>query len=170
MIESFTLRRFFARGFDLFLLFNVVLIFQIAFSIQFSKDVSMLIGIPIGFFGAVLEGILVTIFAATPGKALLGLSVVNSDNSKLTLLKSIKRSFKVYGYGYALAIPFLAPITQFTTYRRLKTKGITIWDEGEGHNVIKTKSSFLKTSLFIILILLLVMFFFNLAPTYYTIR
>lgn len=170
MRKTYAWRRFWARGFDFFLLFNIVLIFQIILSINFNKDIASIISIPIGFIGAILESILITLFGATPGKALLGLYVRNNDNSKLKLLKSIKRSFKVYGYGNALAIPILAPIAQFMTYKRLKSKGVAIWDDMENQNVFKKNKTFLRSIFFVLFFLFMIMFFFGVAPAYYTIR
>lgn len=75
-----------------------------------------------------LEGVLILLFGVTPGKALMGVRVVNDLPGKLSFLRSIARSYYVYvlGVGFYL-FPFML-IGMVFGFFRLLSSGSSVWD------------------------------------------
>lgn len=75
-----------------------------------------------------LEGVLIQLFGATPGKFLLGIRVQNDLPGRLSLLRSITRSYYVYilGVGFYL-FPFML-IGMVFGFFRLLGSGSSLWD------------------------------------------
>lgn len=82
-----------------------------------------------------LEALLLHKFATTPGKWLLGLRVVNKDDSVLDLASSIRRSLRVLftgiGFGWSILSLFCQALSLFTA----KRLGSALWDYTGGHQV-----------------------------------
>ncbi|NJM36729.1 MAG: RDD family protein [Akkermansiaceae bacterium] len=82
-----------------------------------------------------IEPILLHYFGTTLGKWLMGLRVVNQDDSKLDLTAATKRSLRVMltgvGFGWSLLAIF-CQILSFFTARKL---GNTFWDHVGQHKV-----------------------------------
>jgi len=83
----------------------------------------------------VLEIILIHKFATTPGKALLGLRVVNSDGSLLTLAASMHRAIRVLIAGIGFGWPLLSIFCQTVSFFTAKKLGRPIWDHLGNHQV-----------------------------------
>jgi uncharacterized RDD family membrane protein YckC len=83
----------------------------------------------------VLEIILIHKFATTPGKALLGLRVVNSDGSLLTLAASTHRAVRVLIAGIGFGWPLLSIFCQTVSFFTAKKLGKPIWDYLGNHQV-----------------------------------
>lgn len=81
------------------------------------------------------EALLIHKYATTPGKWLLGLRVVNHDQSQLDLAASIRRSLRVMftgvGFGWSILALFCQALSLFTA----KRLGTTLWDYTGGHQV-----------------------------------
>lgn len=84
----------------------------------------------------ILESILIHRYGATPGKWLLGLRVVNTNGSALSLAAATLRSFRILvggiGFGWSLLALFCQTLSFFTA-RRL---GNALWDHAAGHRVL----------------------------------
>jgi len=74
-------------------------------------------------------------WGTTPGRALLGISLRNHNDSRLSYHEALGRAFKVWFRGLGLGIPVVSFITQIHAYDRLTRYGITSWDE-EGPFVV----------------------------------
>jgi uncharacterized RDD family membrane protein YckC len=101
----------------------------------------------------IIEVLLIHYFATTPGKWLLGLRVLNSDGSKLNLMESTRRAFRIYvlgiGLGWFPVSIFCMGLSAFTTYRL----GSPLWDHLPKHRVRSSPLSAWK------IIVLVVLFF-----------
>ncbi len=76
-----------------------------------------------------LEGILVHLFGATPGKALFGLKVKALDGTRVPLLPSLGRSFYAYVLGVGFyQFPFIL-IGMVFSFFRLTSTGQCLWDQ-----------------------------------------
>lgn len=76
-----------------------------------------------------LEGTLVHLFGATPGKALFGLKVRSAGGGRVPLLSSLGRSFYVYVLGVGFyQFPFVL-IGMVFSFFRLTTTGLCHWDQ-----------------------------------------
>lgn len=87
-----------------------------------------------------VEAVLIARFQKTIGKALLGISVTNENNERLSFKTSFIRSFFVFMYGLAFFLPvvsILVPLYQLLRYRK---KGSFIWDEKTQTNVQTQKN------------------------------
>jgi uncharacterized RDD family membrane protein YckC len=83
-----------------------------------------------------LEAFLIHKYGTTLGKWLLGLRVVNKDDSLLDLSDSIRRSLRVMftgvGFGWSVLAVFCQALSLFTA----KRLGTTLWDHTGGHQVV----------------------------------
>ncbi len=129
-------RRFWARWFDMYL-YTALWWFAMWASRQ-NIEAAML-NPWIMFFHYVpwfiFEAMLLHYSATTPGKWLLGLRVVNKDDSKLTLHESTRRSTRVLltgvGFGWGILALFCQALSLFIA-RKL---GAALWDHAGGHRV-----------------------------------
>lgn len=82
-----------------------------------------------------IEALLIHYVGTTPGKWLLGLHVVNKDDSRLTLAESIRRALRVLfigiGFGWGPLSLFCQALSLFTA----KRLGNPLWDHSGGHRV-----------------------------------
>ncbi len=145
--------RFWARWMDYMIVFSAIYLYAetppmpeaVAFSEIFSKQMEwaqseagqklmqmVLIGL---FTWQLVEGILIWLFATTPGKALFGIRVTQEDGSKLPILKSMGRSFYVFTAGFGMGVGILPYIGMTFGFFRLMSTGKTPWDQ---HLKLKT--------------------------------
>ncbi|MCW1924020.1 RDD family protein [Luteolibacter arcticus] len=127
--------RYWARIFD-FLTFCVIFIIGAAIVapelIEMNDTLSTVILI---FAYAFYEPLLLTIFGATPFKALLKVRVRNKDGSKLSYVQGFRRTLSVWIAGQGLGIPIIALVTNIYSYSRLTGQGITSWDQSGNFTV-----------------------------------
>ncbi len=83
----------------------------------------------------VLETFLIHRFAATPGKAMLGIRVLNDDGSRLSLGQATRRSLLVLTIGIGLGISILALFCQGLAFFTARRIGRPVWDHLGGHKV-----------------------------------
>ncbi len=129
-------RRFFARWFDL----QTYMVFCLAALgatgqniISFYKSPWVALAFFLPWF--LIEAVWIHLAATTPGKALLGLRVVNRDGSRLSLGAALQRSLRVYIIGFGLGWALLCPICQALAWFTVRRTGETLWDLSGGHRV-----------------------------------
>lgn len=98
-----------------------------------------------------IEAALIHRFATTPGKWLLGLHVINKDQSKLEIGPSMHRALRVMltgvGFGWGLLAIFCQALSLFTA-RKI---GSPAWDYAGGHQVTAQPRHPLRIATFIFL-------------------
>ena len=77
-----------------------------------------------------IEPFLLSKFATTPGKALLGLKILNEDGNKLTYREALNRTYNVIVFGYGCFIPIFTLICNFVSYRKCNKNEELVWEEG----------------------------------------
>lgn len=82
-----------------------------------------------------LESVLLSRFGTTPGKWILGLRVVNLDNSRLDLAQATLRSVRVLFTGIGFGWDLLAIFCQAMSYFVARKLGSPLWDHSGGHRV-----------------------------------
>ena len=82
-----------------------------------------------------IEALLIQRFGTTPGKWLLGLKVVNLDDSPLDLNAAIRRSVRVLFTGIGFGWGLLAVFCQAMSLVVAKRLGTPLWDHSGGHRV-----------------------------------
>ena len=93
-----------------------------------------------------METMMIHHFGATPGKALLGLSVVNLDGSRLSYGQSLRRAFRVMFAGIGFGLTLISPICQLMSWFTVRRIGCTLWDRAGGHRVKVMPLSGVKVS------------------------
>jgi uncharacterized RDD family membrane protein YckC len=93
-----------------------------------------------------IETMMIHHFGTTPGKALLGLSVVNTDGNRLTYGQSLRRSFRVMFAGIGFGLTLISPICQLISWFTVRRIGCTLWDRAGGHRVKVVPLRTLKVS------------------------
>jgi uncharacterized RDD family membrane protein YckC len=81
------------------------------------------------FLWVFVEALLLHKFTRTPGKALLGLRVVDGEGNALSLRAAFRRSFDVWLFGLGTGLPFVTIFCQMMAFQRYRIMGITSWDE-----------------------------------------
>jgi hypothetical protein len=90
------------------------------------------------------DTVLLRLFGATPGKALMGLSVRGPKGVTPGYLRALHRSALLSVVGLALNLPFVNAVTAFAAQARLKRRGDTFWDEAADTSVAVRKVNFLR--------------------------
>lgn len=80
-----------------------------------------------------LEPLLLRLFGATPGKALLGLRITGRNGEKLTYSQGLNRHLMLLWHGEGLFIPIWSWIQMFRTARRCWSDEPQPWDEGTAY-------------------------------------
>jgi uncharacterized RDD family membrane protein YckC len=133
-------RRLYARGIDTLLFGWPVWLIMFAMIANGSVSLRVWAGQPssgyvIGWLSTPLilaaEAMLFGIFGNTPGKALLGIQVVNDLGQRLNFKRYASRLVRLYSYGLATGIPFVSLITMGIQYKRLAQGGHASYDEGQ---------------------------------------
>lgn len=140
-------RRFWARWFDLFV-YGALWWLAMWSS---GKDLKALLVSPwllvlhlVPWF--LIEAIMIHHFGTTPGKSLLGLSVVNADGSRLAYGQSLQRAFRVMFAGIGFGLTLISPICQLISWFTVRRIGCTMWDRAGGHRVKVVPLHALKVS------------------------
>jgi uncharacterized RDD family membrane protein YckC len=97
-----------------------------------------------------IETLLIHHFGTTPGKALLGLSVVNVDGSRLSYSQSLRRAFRVMFAGIGFGLSLISPICQLMSWFLVRRIGTTLWDRAGGHRVTAAPMSVIRVSVLVI--------------------
>lgn len=85
---------------------------------------------------AIIEIVALTFAATTPGKALLGLGVRNTQGARPNPVAVFRRSVGVLARGLAFGIPLIAPFAILIGGVSLINRGTTSWDERAGTRVV----------------------------------
>ena len=126
--------RYWARLIDLFIFSFCVSLIQITAG-NFLVDNEILDSMILLLVYVVVESILLMVIGTTFGKWLLKIKIKKADNSDISFLEALKRSFLVYFAGLGMGIPILCLITLISSYNQLKKDKITAWDR-KGNFVI----------------------------------
>lgn len=80
----------------------------------------------------VCEAMLVSIFGTTVGKSLMGIRVTLQSGRKLSLPRSVLRSFLSFVVGMAALIPVVSLIAMAYAMSDVKNSGVSFWDARTG--------------------------------------
>jgi uncharacterized RDD family membrane protein YckC len=153
-------RRFFARTFDVWIIsLPLVFFMSMALSLLFPAYQALLEkpGFPQLFailclpLTLIVDSVVFKAFGNTPGKALLGLTVVNANGTGLSFKQHILRNLDVWINGFALGIPLLSQGVFIIQYSKLKKGQPTTYDETKNRSVRATSCSWVKTIFFMVL-------------------
>jgi len=135
-------RRFFARTMELFSFAMIagVLLVSIAAMLFPDKTEVVLKAVNNPIIAAVIvytlwipiEAAFLASAGTTPAKLLFGIRVLKKNGEKLSFSAALKRTIYVWVQGEGFGIPFVALITRYFAYRRLRDTGTTLWDDKVG--------------------------------------
>ena len=77
-----------------------------------------------------IEAGIFAVFGSTPGKALLGVSVISMDSRRLTGAEYLRRQLGVYWYGLGTGFPLVPLFTMARQYSHLKAGRSAGYDDG----------------------------------------
>ncbi|MFN7310890.1 MAG: RDD family protein [Vampirovibrionales bacterium] len=154
-------RRFFARIFDieftgLLLCLPITLLcllFPVSKNIveNLSAMQGLFISVFLTPFSFLADSFVHDVFGNTLGKQLLGVRVINQDNTPLSLTAYLKRNFAVYIKGLWFYLPLLDFIPMLKEARRIRYKLPSSYDEDLGYQVIASPLKWWKVLIFSIL-------------------
>lgn len=131
-----------------------------AFTQMFGSDV--LIGVAIYPLVLLVEGLFYGVTGTTPGKALLGIKVLNPWGDRPTFAEYLKRLVGVYRQGMGLGVPIVTLCTMLWQSVRLGKGKPATYDEGS-FSVVAPKLSWARAAAATVVVLCL--FFLNAALT-----
>lgn len=108
---------------------------------------SLIIAIPVGIFSGPthdypillqmlvlvtwvpIESILISRFGSTPGKWLLSTRITQRSEEPISFQTALNRSFSVWWRGLGIGLPVVSFVCQILSWKQLKEKHITPWDQ-----------------------------------------
>ena len=150
--------RYWARLIDIFL-FCLCAGFVIGIvAPQLLTTNDLLMGVLFTFAWCFVEPIFLSSWGATPGKALLRVSVRNSDGSLLDYGSALSRSFDVWFRGLGIGIPLVTLFTHLAAYNTLTKNGITSWDSSRNLRVVHDTIGSVRVFVAVVFVVLFVGF------------
>ncbi len=126
-------RRFFARMFDYHL---YQCLFYIFLAVVCNKNVTMLNSAESFFYTFILlvmmlifESVLLSVWGTTLGKWILGITVLDTSENRLSFSDSAYRTVKVMWYGMGLNIPIYNIVRGIKSYTTCSNNQVLPWDE-----------------------------------------
>lgn len=98
---------------------------------------------PIAFL---LDAVVFAVFGNTPGKALLGVKVLNADGTKPAFGAFAGRNLRVWLAGYGLGIPLVTLFTMVRQHGRVKAGRAASYDESSARRVEGTPIGALRVA------------------------
>jgi hypothetical protein len=95
----------------------------------------MLFGMAVLFFDLLIEPVLISRLATTPGKWAFSIRVTNSDGSLLSFEQALRRSDMVWAKGLGAGTPVLGQFLMAAQHYELSANAKTFWDEEGGFAV-----------------------------------
>jgi uncharacterized RDD family membrane protein YckC len=132
-------RRFFARAFDL--QWDIYVTAAVAwwllppeFWARPYASLAFVFGtIPLALL---VDALVSATFGTTPGKALLGIRIVNLHSEPLGGFECLSRNAALWVQGLGLGVPPLTLITLYVALQKVRGKNSTAWDRAAGHRVL----------------------------------
>jgi len=136
-------RRYFARMFDIFM-YNILWSAFLAFAFQVSLAVRSNLENFFDSFVAiaimlVLEPLWLHLFGTTPGKAIFGLRIENSDGKFLSYGEGLNRTWGIIGIGMGYNIPIYSLVRLWKSYVLCNENEVQPWDESISYTIKDTK-------------------------------
>lgn len=92
-------------------------------------------------FGIMLfiEPLLLSLFGTTPGKAIFGLKIVDSEGRPLNYRQGLERTWRVIGIGMGYNIPIYYLVRLWKSYKLCSQNERLPWDESTSYTIKDTK-------------------------------
>ncbi len=103
-----------------------------------------------------IEPHLLSRWGRTPGKILLRILLVKKEELAVEFADYKQRAFQVWIRGLAMGVSPIYLYTVFASYADLKNKGVTLWDEDGGFEVLQGRLDDGRGALAVVLIILVI--------------
>ena len=123
-------RRLAARVLDWFFLLMLTYTAAALFGWNIARVAGALPGLGLAALLLLLEPLLLHLFAATPGKALLGMKITRRDGGKLSYQEGINRHLRMLWEALGLWLPIWSWIQIYKCCKRWSEEEPQPWDEG----------------------------------------
>lgn len=124
--------RFSASSLDVFVFQTLFIIFLVIVAPSFIDELNnTVLFILTLFVWTFVQTLLLCTWGTTPFKWLLRVQIKTEENTKPGLLKSFRRSMKVWFFGWAMGLPFISIFSFIAGFSDLTKRGITRWDKSE---------------------------------------
>jgi uncharacterized RDD family membrane protein YckC len=146
-------RRFFARAFDLqweSFIVAALTVWLVPVKIWTSPYATLALIFTTLPLALVLDALVSAVFGATPGKALLGLKVVDLHAEPLKASGYLARNAALWVEGLGLGVPVLTLITLFVALRKVRHKQSAAWDRAKGSRVLHQPKPAISALIFLI--------------------
>ncbi|WP_237066884.1 RDD family protein [Microbulbifer guangxiensis] len=137
-------RRIVARWLDLVILGNIGSFLLGFLWVLFGGEISdeftdsLLFSALLGFFAMMLlDAPCTKIWGRTPGKMLLGLRVISSNEEDISWGRAWKRALLVWVRGLSFGIPLLFLLTSAVAMRKVVKTGLSSWDSSACTKVVR---------------------------------
>lgn len=163
-------RRFFARYIDFYIYVAIISCLSLIFMtfLEFIKmpesqsNLLLIIFIIISYI--LIEPFFIALLGTTPGKWILGITVLDKNGHKLSISDAMRRTGLVWMKGLAFGLPIISLITMKKAYDSLMIQGQTSWDKAYNVNITFSKISwFKKVILTLVLVSILYLSFMGVA-------
>jgi len=151
--------RFLARALDysIFYCFFILPLFFTALLDHDTLHLACVLLVP--FFWIPFEALFISLLGTTPGKALLGIHIRDSNCKKLSLKPSFKRSFITWIKGVGCNLPILNIYLAVKRFRQMKAQGVAPWDSQDVTQFYHKKKKRLRTIISSLLMVIFSLFF-----------
>ena len=149
--------RHWARIFD-FMIFSILFAFIVAFILPELFNLSELLYLLlVSFLYVFVESFMLSQWGTTPGKELLNISIAKeSGDTNFTYSESLKRSLKVWAYGWGCGIPIITLITELVSYKRLMRDKKPSWDSEERFVISHGKIGNIRIFIYVLITLFMI--------------
>jgi hypothetical protein len=89
----------------------------------------MLFGMLVPFVWLLIEPVLISRFATTPGKWVFSFHVTNPDGSRLSFMQALRRADMVWAKGLGAGTPLIGQLLMAAQHYRLSRDAKAFWDE-----------------------------------------
>jgi len=96
---------------------------------------AMLFGMAVLFFDLLIEPVLISRLATTPGKWVFSIRVTNPGGSLLSFEQALRRSDMVWAKGLGAGTPLVGQFLMAAQHYELSANAKTFWDEEGGFEV-----------------------------------
>jgi hypothetical protein len=131
--------RYLARVVDIIIVDILLIIIDLSLYIGLSFTPGIFLLVSLALY-VIIEPIILSVFGNTPARAILGIRLTYTGSGEVSYTAYLRRSLKVWMYGWGLGIPVVSVFTLYYQFRQIKEHGLTTWDEQEPFRVYHAKS------------------------------
>lgn len=123
-----------------------------------ANNSAAVIGVLISPLVLLFDAAVVATFFNSPGKAILGLSVLNTEDKPLAAAEYLERNMRIWVSGLAFGLPLLNLLAAAYQGERAWRNGFTTYDQKNGTRVLATPLGIVQAVAAALLLVMLISF------------